>query len=243
MAGAVSEIQQEDIISRLKLSGAWFEAIAELEEDALLSQLAQAEGLSVSDAELQEAFDAYRLDLELQKADDTNAWLAASGITVEEVETALESGILGEKLAEKLIDDAKIDTYYNENPSEFEYAQISQLAVADAGAAEELALSIREEGEDFSALAKQHSADAPTKLGGGYLGRVSRDEAGGLPGDVCDRVFASSAGEVIGPFELPGGVHLIICVHEVGRVELDDDLRAALRAQLFGAHLAQLAEG
>ncbi len=240
---AAATIQQDDIIARLKLSGAWFEALDELEADALVAKLAADQGLSVSDDELQQAFDTFRVDAELLKADETNTWLAESGISVEQVEAALEANILREKLAEKLIDDAKIEAHYNQNPGDFEFAQISQLAVADAGAAEELALSIREEDEDFAALAKQHSLDEQTKQGGGYLGRISRDDAGGLPGDVSDRVFASSANEIIGPCELPGNVHMIICVHEVGRAALDDDLKAELRSELLESHLAELAEG
>ena len=115
------------------------------------------------------------------------------------------------------------------------------MIVDDAGAAGELALSIREEGEDFAALAAEHSLDESTNSNGGYLGLISRDEAGGLPGDVADRIFAAADAEVIGPFEVSGGGHLIIRVEEVGRHELDDDLRAVLREQLFDAHMAELA--
>lgn len=105
-----------------------------------------------------------------------------------------------------------------------------------------MALSIREEGEDFAALAAEHSLDDSTSSDGGYLGLISREEAGGLPGDIADRIFAASESEVIGPFEVPGGGHLIIRVEEVGKHELDDDLRAVLRGQLFDAHMAQLAD-
>lgn len=241
MAEATSTVQQEDIVARLKLNGAWFAAIAELEYEALISKVAADEGVSVSDEELQSEFDEFRRGLDLLKAEDTNAWLENCEITVEQVESMIEAGILRAKLAEKLIDDAQVEAYYNENPNTFDYAEISQLVVEDAGAAGELALSIREEGEDFADLAAEHSIDESTSENGGYLGFISRDEAGGLPEDVADRIFAAAGEEVIGPFEIPGGAHLIVRVEEVGRHELDEELREILREQLFEAHMAQLA--
>jgi len=243
MTEATTSITQEDIIARLKLSGAWFDAIGELEDEALIAKVSADEGLQVSDDELQESFDDYRRDLELLSAEDTNKWLAESGITVDQVEAMLESSILRGKLADKLIDDAEIDAHYSQNPADFEYAEICQIAVADAGAAEELALSIREEGEDFAELAKKHSLDEPTKEDGGYLGVITREDATGLPSDVADRIFSGSAGEVVGPFELPGGAHVIIRVEDSGRAELDEDLREMLRQFLFGQKMDQLSEG
>ena len=106
MAEATSTVQQDDIVARLKLSGAWFAAIAELEYEGLIAKVAADEGLAVSDDELQNEFDAFRCDMDLHKAEDTNAWLADSGITVDQVEAMLEASILRAKLAEKLIDDA-----------------------------------------------------------------------------------------------------------------------------------------
>lgn len=242
MAESTSTVSQDDVIARLKLSGAWFETIAELEEDALVAKVAADEGVEVTDDELQEEFDALRRDMDLLKADDTQKFLESTGLTVEQVESMLEAAILRGKLAEKLVDDQQIESYFNQNPNEFEFADISQIAVADAGAAGELVLSIREEGEDFEELAEKHSLDEATNDNGGYVGLISRQEASDLPGDVCDRIFAASPGEVIGPFEIPGGAHLIIRVEEVGRYELDDDLREVLRQSLFDAKMAELSQ-
>lgn len=242
MAETASATQQDEIVARLKLNGAWFAAEAELAEEKLVAKVSADEGITVSDEELQQEFDGFRDSQELHKAEDTHKWLELSGLTVEQVESWLESGIQQAKLADKLIEDGQIEAYYSQNPNEFEYAQISQLVVADAGAAGELAISIRDEGEDFAKLAKQHSLDQSTRQGGGFLGLISREDAGGLPGDVADRIFAAAVGEVIGPFELPGEVHCLVRVEEVGRGELDDDVRASLRDQLFCAHMEQLSQ-
>ncbi|MFV2066423.1 MAG: peptidyl-prolyl cis-trans isomerase [Pirellulales bacterium] len=236
------EITEEDVVSRLKIGGAWFGALAELSNEALVRQAAEQEGLSVSDDELQKAFDDFRLSRGLHKADETHRWLTDEGLTVDEVESMLEAGILSQKLAEEVISDDAIDSLYEQNPREFEYAQISHIVVRQQGAAEELALSVREEGEDFANLARKHSIDQATRSGGGFVGLVTRSDTAGIPDDVADRIFAAAAGDVIGPFPL-GENRGLVRAEEVGRRPLDDGLRAALRAQLFGGWLAQRAAG
>jgi len=235
------QITQDDVISRLKLNGAWYGVLAELSGEAQLLQKADQLGLSVSDDELQQEFDDFRRARELEQADDTHKWLNSAGITVEQVESGLEVGILADKLAEKLIDDGQVEAYYNQNPKEFEYARVSHLVVDEEGAAEELALSVREEDEDFAKLARKHSLDKSTGCGGGFLGLMTRQETTGLPQDAADRIFAASQGEVIGPFALPDRGHCLVKVEEVGQRVLDDDLRLALRQQLFGQQMSETA--
>src|SRR5688572_28778805 len=101
-------ITQDDIITQIKLTGAWYEALAEIADDALVAQLAKKEKLTVADQELQQEFDAFRAARELNKAEDTQNWLKSSDLTVEQVEGSLESAILMDKLAEKVVDGKQI---------------------------------------------------------------------------------------------------------------------------------------
>ena len=236
------KVNSDEVISRLKLGGEWQGASDELSDEALLTQAAKQQGISVSDAELQKEFDAYRIARGLDKADDTKSWLKSSGLPVEHVEAFLEAGILSRKLAAKVISDKEIDGYYKQNPGEFEFAQVSHLITDDEGAAEELALSAREEGEEFADLARKHSIDSATRCGGGFVGLLTRWETEGIPEDAADRIFAAKAGDVIGPFPFRSG-YCIVSVLEVGRRPLDDNLRATLRTKLFGSWLAKRAGG
>jgi len=240
VAGA--SITQSDLEARLRLSGAWFEGLAELSDEALVASAATNEGLSVSDDELQAEFDGFRRSRELEKADDTKGWLASAGLTLEQVENCLEAGVLRSKLADKLIGDDQIEQYYNQNPNEFAFARISHIVVESDGAADELALSVREEGEDFGKLAGQHSVDKATGCGGGFLGLITRDDTAGLGSDVADRIFSASAGDVVGPFAVNGG-HCLVKALEVGRRPLDDDLKASLRHFLLAQRIAEMAKG
>jgi peptidylprolyl isomerase len=247
MAGQVvaevagKKINQEAVESRLKLSGAWFGALDELKDEALIAQAAQKEGLTVSDAELQQEFDNYRLSQGLEKAEETHSWLKSSGLTVEDVESFLEAGILAGKVAKKVISDAAVDAYFKQNPQEFEYAQISHLVVGDAGAAEELALSAKEEGENFAELARKHSIDKGSKAGGGFVGQITRQSTNGMPAAIADQIFSGKAGDVVGPFQ-SGKAHCVVNVLEVGRRSLDEGLRAGIRSQLFSQWLAERAK-
>jgi parvulin-like peptidyl-prolyl isomerase len=227
------QIAQKDLEGRLKLAGDWDGARAELEEEATLKEVASQQGLTVADAELQQAFDRFRASREMYKADDTRSWLQSTGLTIEQVEAALEGEILAEKVAGKVITDRQVDSYYNENPTEFQYARVSQIVTADKGAAEELALSARDDGQDFAKMARQHSKDASTRCGGGFFGLITREDAAGLPRELSDRIFAAKTGEVVGPFQVADAYYLLK-VEEVGRRPLDDDLRVSLRQQLFG---------
>ena len=87
------QITQCDVTTRLQLSGAWFDALSEIEDEALAAQAAAQEGLTVSDAELQNAVDEYRLSRELEKADDTHCWLESIGLSIEDVEQFLEADV------------------------------------------------------------------------------------------------------------------------------------------------------
>lgn len=238
MAGQGKQISDSEIIARLKLSGIWFGAQSELEDEALIAQAAKKEGLSISDAELQEDFDAFRASRGLEKAADTHEWLKQSGLKVEEVESFLEAGLLSSKLAQKVISDASVEAYYKQNPQEFEYAQISQLIVSDAGAAQELALSAKEEGENFADLARKHSIDKGTKSGGGFAGLITRRTAQSIPAEIADKIFAAAIGDIVGPFAV-GKNHCVMNVLEVGRRPLDDGLRSMIRMQLFGRWLSE----
>ncbi|MBI3465515.1 MAG: peptidyl-prolyl cis-trans isomerase [Planctomycetes bacterium] len=231
-APATAGVRESDLIARLKLQGLWQSTGRAVQAEALVAQAAAAEGLAVSDQELQEAFDEFRVDLGLRKAADTHEWLHATGLTVEEVERHLEAGLLRAKLADAFVTPRQIEEFYAQNPRRFEFARASHIVVKDAGAAQELALTLREEGEDFARLAQQHSLDAATGYAGGFLGVLTRETASGLPPDVADRIFAAQPGEIVGPFPI-GDAHAILRVEHAGRQPLDEALRERLRQELF----------
>jgi parvulin-like peptidyl-prolyl isomerase len=232
------QITLSDVVARAKISGAFADTALELARDAAAAGAAKDLGIKIDDQELQAAYDEFRRACQLYKAKDTQAWLEQSGLKVEDIEQYLEAGLLRGKIAEELVPDEQVKGYYAQNPREFEYARVSHIVVKDRNAAQELALSLKEEGEDFADLARTHSSDEETRCGGGYRGLVTRDNTLGLAEDVADRIFAAKAGEVVGPFQ-SNGVACIVRVEECGRLPLDESLRNRIRATLCEQTLAE----
>jgi parvulin-like peptidyl-prolyl isomerase len=227
-----------DVIARAKINGTFAQTAFELARDAAATQAAKDLDVTIDDKELQKAYDDFRRACQLHKAKDTQAWLERSQLKVEDIENYLEANLLRPKIAQELVKDDQVDSYFAQNPREFEYARVSQIVVKDRSAAEELALSLKEEDEDFASLARNHSTDEATRCGGGFRGLVTRDETGGLPQDVADRIFSAKAGEIVGPFQ-SNGVACIVRVEECGRLKLDKPLRERIRATLCEEALAE----
>lgn len=233
-------ISQSEVIARLKIKGHYSAAVVELTREAAAKKSADDLGASVSDDELQAAFDDFRRSLGLNKADETEQWLSGLGIVVEDVEQMLEAAVRRSKIAARLVPDEKVEAYYAENPKEFEFAQVSHIAVRERNVAEEIVYSLKDDGEDFASLAKSHSIDEGSKFGGGFRGTVTRQNTLGLPDDVADRIFSASVGEVIEPFE-DGGAYYVCRVDNAGRSPLDSGLKENLREMLLERALAESA--
>jgi len=227
-----------DVVARAKITGAFADTALELARDAAAANAAKDLGVSIDDKELQGAYDDFRRACQLYKAKDTQSWLEKSGLKAEDVENFLEAGLLRRKIADELVPDAEVDGYYAQNPREFEYARVSHIVVQDKSAAEELSLSLKEEGDDFASLARTHSLDEATRCGGGFRGLVTRDNTLGLAEDVADRIFSAKAGEIVGPFQ-SNGVACIVRIEECGRLPLDGELRNRIRTNLCEETLAE----
>lgn len=118
------------------------------------------------------------------------------------------------------IDEDRIARYYQENAAEFSVEQTVEARHillrldedADAqtvAAQEEKARMIHglatQEGQDFEALAREHS-EGPSREQGGYLGAFKREE---MVKPFADRAFAMSPGEISEPARTRFGWHII----------------------------------
>ena len=232
------DVSLEGILRTLKFSGnAGFieDAIADL----LGSRAANAEGITVSDEELQQAADEYRKGMGLFQVDQTQQWLDECGLSLEEFEQGLELRVLKTKLREKVATDERIEQHFQENRRAFDAARLAQIVVADQGVAEELRTQLTEDGGDFAALATSHSIDEASKASGGELGPVNRAM---LSPAVESAVFAAKNGDVVGPIKTDSGYH-IIKVHELLFGQLDDEeVATRIQQELYAEWLEQQAE-
>lgn len=186
-------------------------------------------GVDVPAEQVQQFADNFRLERGLSLAADMRSYLHRWGLSEADFARFCESCLLEQALAERLAPPDKVKEYFLAHPFEFDQARISQIVVQDREAANELAMRIREDQEDFHALARQCSLDQETRHAGGYLGLVRRKD---LPPAVADKVFTASPGQTLGPFPL-GQEMVLIHVEELLQGELNDELARDIRRRFL----------
>lgn len=195
----------------------------DLLSELLLKDRADRLGLSVSQAELNDAVkrlkDQYGITTDAQFTES----LQSSGMTRPEMEARLRDTILTNKVfskelkpREELTDRELREKYDKEKdkyrlPERAHLREIILVKPADgAGAAavqqkaDELAAQARS-GEDFAKLAAANS-QVSTKDKGGDMGEVARGEL--LP-DLDKAVFNSAPGTIVGPIATKSGYHIL----------------------------------
>ena len=108
------DVSVAEVVDFLRFNGQFMSALHEVVERKLTVAAAKKKGLGVTKAQLQKASDAFRIVNGLNKAKDTEKWLAARGITIEGLEDYLESNLLISKFKDELEKKASKTKYYAE---------------------------------------------------------------------------------------------------------------------------------
>jgi peptidyl-prolyl cis-trans isomerase C len=227
------------------------EVVAALVERALIAQQLAADGLKITDAEVDAAFEAKAAAMG-QTPEDAQRQIAAQGRTLQAIKNRIRYNILGvERLYlahaenQQVMTEAEARKLYDEYPGEFdveERRRVSHILIrvpADANkAAKAEALQLAEKlfarvnaGEDFAALAAAHSDDAQTASQGGDRGFSTR----GIIVDENTDPFGNAAfalakvGDVSGIVESPDGLHIIkLTALEPARRQSFDEVKQRL---------------
>ena len=198
----------------------------------LIRQLALREGVCAAQEDIQRKVNDWRYQHRLERVEDTEAYLAKRGITLQDVAEDAEVRRLEFLLSEKIAK-GQVESYFAQHTLEFDEAEICWIFHADQGVIEEVDLQIREDGADFYAMARRFSQDAHTRSGSGFLGRVRRKQ---LPKGIAARVFAASPGEILGPEKVSKGFALYL-VQECYPATLDERIKKEIRKHLFNQWL------
>ena len=211
--------------------------------ERLVMQRAEAEGLSVSEEEIDEAIAPYLEDPDMQA-------LLEEG-TLEEafLRGQIEKELYAEKyqewyLGENEVTDEEIEEFYEENKEVFETLEVRarHILVEEETLARELIERI-EEGEGFEELAMAYSTDGSASGGGdlGYFGR------GQMVQPFEEAAFSQEVGEVSEePVETQFGYHIILVEDRIEESESLEDARESIRShigsQRFQNHMSELFE-
>ena len=219
-------ITSEDFIKLLKLTGRYDSLMEDILKDKLAVHAAKRQKIPIQPEELQERADQLRRVWGLHRAADTNKWLDAKGLSLEDLERFVTEMIYHEKAMERVADDAAVEAYFNLNSPKFDAIDISHIVTDSEGKARELLAILEDDPEEFPEMAREHSL-SDTREEGGYIGKVLR---GALLPEVEGKVFNAQVGELLGPFPSPDeNLYEIFIVNDKRKASLDDETREEVR--------------
>jgi peptidylprolyl isomerase len=222
-------ITTDDFIRSLKLTGQFEGLVEQLVRDRLTVRAAKQLGLAITAEQIQERADDFRRTLGLHRAADTNHYLDALGVSLDEFETFVTDGLYQEKMLEQVCNEQAVQHYFKLNSPRFDSVEVSHIVLDSEGKAREMMSVLADEPEAFAEMAREHSV-AETREQGGVIGKVPR---GSLKPDLEARVFNAREGELLGPFASPdGALHEIFCVNARHPATLDPDTTAEIRRVL-----------
>jgi foldase protein PrsA len=184
--------------------------LQQMVQEALITQYAQQNHITVSDADI-----AARED-QLKANFPGNTWsqmLAARGISEQDVHDALRMQIIvNDALANNVhVTDAQIAQYFSRNHAAFDTpGQVcaSHILVQNLNTANQVEALLRQHGVgDFASLAQQYSIDPGSKAKGGSLGCFRR---GQMVQAFDNAAFTLPIGKVSQPVRSPFGYHIIL---------------------------------
>ena len=222
-------IDLAELVRTLKLTGQFEALLEQFVRDRLAVLGAKKAGIQVSEAEIQERADQFRRVRGLHRASDTNKYLDAMRITLDEFEAFITASLYQEKMIRKVCDDQAVQGYFKLNSPKFDSIEVSHIVVDSEPKAKEMVAVLRDDPDSFDEMAREHSI-AETRERGGLIGKVLR---GSLRPDLESKVFNAAAGDLLGPFASGDRtVFEIFRVNATHPARLDDDTATEVRRLL-----------
>ena len=222
-------IDVADFLRTLKLGGQYEGLIEQLVRNRVTVQAAKKMGLRVSEEEIQQRADQFRRVRGLHRATDTNKYLDAMRVSLEEFEAFITDSLYQEKMLDRVCSDQAVESYFKLNSPKFDTIEISHMVLDGEGKAKEMISVLQEDPDSFEEMAREHSI-ADTRERGGQIGKVLR---GSMRADVEAKVFNAAVGDLLGPF-VSGDrtVFEIFRVNAKHPARLDDDTRTEVKRLL-----------
>ena len=229
-------IDVAEFLRTLKLTGQFEALLEQFVRDRLAALGARKAGIQVSEAEVQERADQFRRVRGLHRAADTNKYLDAMRISLDEFEVFITDSLYQEKLMQRVCSDRAVQEYFKLNSPKFDSIEVSHMVLDSESKAKEMLAVLREDPDRFEEMAREHSI-ADTRERGGLIGKVLR---GSLRSDVEAKVFNAAASDLLGPFASADRTAFeVFRVNTKRPARLDDDtateVRRLLREEWFRA--------
>lgn len=222
-------IDLDEFMRTLKLTGQYQGLLDQFVRDRLAALAAKKAGIQLTEAEIQERADQFRRVRGLHRASDTNKYLDAMRISLDEFEAFITDSLYQEKMMSKVCSEQAVQGYFKLNSPRFDSIEVSHIVFDSEGRAKEMIAVLREEPARFEVMAREYSI-ADTRERGGLIGKVLR---GSLRSDVEAKVFNAAAGDLLGPFASAERTTFeIFRVNAKHPARLDDDTATEVRRLL-----------
>jgi parvulin-like peptidyl-prolyl isomerase len=222
-------VDDAEFIRLLKLTGQFESLIEQLVRDKLTVHAAKKHGIAVSTDDIQQRADQFRRVRGLHRAADTNQYLDAMGVSLDQFESFITDGLYQEKMLESIADDRAIEEYFSLNSPKFDAIEVSHIVLDSEGKAKEMISYLHDDPEGFADMAREHSI-ADTGAAGGVIGKVLR---GSLKPDIEAKIFNAAVGDLLGPFASSDrSCFEIFAVTAKYPATLDDDVTSEIKRLL-----------
>lgn len=222
-------IDLDEFMRTLKLTGQYQGLLEQFVRDRLAALAAKKAGIRLTEAEIQERADQFRRVRGLHRASDTNQYLDAMRISLDEFEAFITDSLYQEKMMSKVCNEQAVQGYFKLNSPKFDSIEVSHIVLDSESRAREMIAVLREHPDRFEVMAREHSI-ADTRERGGLIGKVLR---GSLRSDVEAKVFNAAAGDLLGPFASGDRTAFeIFRVNAKHPARLDDDTATEVRRLL-----------
>jgi len=231
------ELDEDDLVRFLKLSGKFDQIIEDMITDRLTILAAKKSGITVSGEEVQERFDQIRRVQGLHRAKAASEFLERLGVTLDEFEAYLTDILYKEKVVKSITSESAVKEYFSLNSPDFDSIEVGHIVLDSEGKAREIVALLEDDPDSFPELAKEHSLDLETRDRGGMIGAVLR---GSLQNELEAKVFSSEKGAVLGPFASDdGNVFEIFKVMEKHSAQLDEKRTGQVQEKLYDKWLEE----
>jgi parvulin-like peptidyl-prolyl isomerase len=212
-------------------------------DEILILQKAEDAGLKVPSQWIDESIDGIRKENNITSDEQFQDALEREGLTLSELRQNIERGIVRRSLMEREIR-PKIEATESELQAEYERLKATEFTKAPTVTLQEILLKedpgalalagqIVEQakaGEDFSGLARAHSA-APSRAHGGEVGQLSQGE---MNPELEKVAFGLAVGSVSDPLSVEGGYRILkVTAKTAGSVTPYDAAKEKVRDRLM----------
>jgi parvulin-like peptidyl-prolyl isomerase len=221
-----------DIIQKLKRSCEIPDILEAIASEKIITEVVEKAGIEVTEAELQQEGDRFRLEKKLATAKDTWAWLDKHHLSVKDFEKLVYNNLIYQKLANHLFA-PQVEKFFYENRLNYEAAVTYEVIFEDRDLALELFYAMEEGEITFPEIARLCIKEPELRRTYGYQGVRYRKD---FRPEIAAAVFASSPPGILKPITTPKAVYLI-WLEDIIEPKLDEKLRKKIISELFTSWL------